>query len=465
MFTHKVAGNNLKLNLYYKTNQRSFDAKHRWAWGKSIIMKIMFKLVCAVLFTSLLVTPLHAEPTSDVLAKASAYTLRVRVLGDIGLNQDDGGSSNATAFLVDKERGWLMTNAHVATRSPVTIKVAFKDGEFVEAKRIYVDSLFDLAILEMPKSAIEADRKEARLDCEKLPVPGVPVAIFGHPNSLFFTATRGIVSGVRWMWPQEVIQSDAAINPGNSGGPLINLETGLVVGIASASYKPDSEDTVQTALSVPSVHACAILELLKSKKDPSYRHLSVAVANSDDSDLPIVAALYDRKSPFMVGDVILGLEGKPDVRNNADLVTQIRGQVGELRIRTIRDEEEIVLSVVSVPEPDLMKVKAVNFSGVIIAAPWKLDRAEFAHETRFSIDYIKDGSDALFTSAEAGSGVIAVDNKVFATLDALYAYLDEVPFDREVKLMIKAASSDLRFHREFSEVILRKTELEWINVN
>ena len=95
----------------------------------------------------LLSTPLTATPAptpEQILADASRYTVKVQVLNEIALNQDDGGASMGTGFLINKKRGWLLTNAHVATRSPSTIKVSFRNGEEFEAKRIHVDPVIDL---------------------------------------------------------------------------------------------------------------------------------------------------------------------------------------------------------------------------------------------------------------------------------------------------------------------------------
>jgi S1-C subfamily serine protease len=110
----------------------------------------------------LLSAPLAANsaPTPEqILADASRYTVKVQVLTEIGLNQDAGGSASGTGFLIDKKRGWLLTNAHVATRSPSTIRVSFRNGEEFEAKRIHVDPLIDLAVL----SAIVEPLPENRL--------------------------------------------------------------------------------------------------------------------------------------------------------------------------------------------------------------------------------------------------------------------------------------------------------------
>ena len=66
---------------------------------------------------------------------------------------------------------------------------------------------------------------------------GDSVAALGYPLGLPFTVTRGDVSGtgrdvpINGMVRRELIQTDTAINPGNSGGPMIDTDTGEVLGL------------------------------------------------------------------------------------------------------------------------------------------------------------------------------------------------------------------------------------------
>ncbi len=77
----------------------------------------------AALFSS---TALIADPSpEEILATASRYTVKVQTLNHLGFNQDEGGSLDGTGFLIDRKRGWILTNAHVATRSPSEITVSF----------------------------------------------------------------------------------------------------------------------------------------------------------------------------------------------------------------------------------------------------------------------------------------------------------------------------------------------------
>ena len=84
---------------------------------------------------------------------------------------------------------------------------------------------------------------------------------YGHPKGLKFSS-RGIISKQRFLYGKEVIQTDAAINSGNSGGPLIDLETGLIIGVNKATLKKSNG----IGLAVPSYLVCKIVNLYNEGK-------------------------------------------------------------------------------------------------------------------------------------------------------------------------------------------------------
>lgn len=406
----------------------------------------------------------QAAPSAKLLADANSYTAKVDVSGAIAFNEDDGKPGFATAFLIDKKRGWLLTNAHVVGRSPATILVAFKGEKSTEASRIYVDSFMDIAIIAIPPEEIGADRAEAALDCETLPPAGLPITVLGHPSGLEFTFTRGVVTGIRSDLLKELVESDAATNPGNSGGPVISEVSGKVIAVTSQIYRPDKDEMVQISMSVPSVHACKIIDLLKSGIDPSYRQLPVAIADHDEHEIPIVGQVFVKESGLKIGDVILGIQGEDDIRNYPDLVTQMRGK-NEVELRIKRDGEKISLMEKLIPEPNLLNVKAINFSGLIIAKPWKLDRAEFSHEPLFVINDVLDIGSAVFSEADIGSGILAVDNMQFQSIQELYGYLKEVQVGNEVEFLMKKISADPKFYRKYFVITLQKQDMEWVDAD
>ncbi len=77
-------------------------------------------------------------------------------------------------------------------------------------------------------------------------VTGTPVAAIGAPQGIEWSVTRGIIGAARNHNGRYVIQTDAAINGGNSGGPLINLNTGRVVGVNSFGRSPVNVNDLQS---------------------------------------------------------------------------------------------------------------------------------------------------------------------------------------------------------------------------
>ncbi len=95
-----------------------------------------------------------AQEAEKALEKADAFTVRIKTTIVYPFGQDKRGTFKGAGFVVDKERGWIATNAHVASRSAALLNVAFRDQEPIRAKRLYVDPFLDLAILQVPREAL-----------------------------------------------------------------------------------------------------------------------------------------------------------------------------------------------------------------------------------------------------------------------------------------------------------------------
>ncbi|MCM0032773.1 trypsin-like peptidase domain-containing protein [Sandarakinorhabdus limnophila] len=404
-----------------------------------------------------------ALDAADVLHAANFYTVKVRRISSIGLNEDRGTSTEATGFLVDRKRGWIVTNAHVASRSPAVLSLSFKGHAYLPARRLFVDRFSDVAILAVDSLLLPTTALEAQLDCGRLPRVGTSVAIFGHPGDFSYTATRGIVSSVSWIFPGEMIQSDAAVNGGNSGGPMIDLATGKVIGIAAATYR-DTEDKYSTATSMsePIPPVCQILELLKAGKDARYRQLPVALASAEDDDRPIVARVLDEASGFELGDLILTAGGR-DIRNMSDLAAVLRGQTQAVPIMVERNGSKVELKAKAEASKDVLAARSIDLSGLIISEPWKLDQAELGADRLPVIDFVRPGSPAALIRAYPGYQLVSVDRKSFTNLEDLYGYLVRLPQGASVSLILKASYDDGRFYHQYFQAILPAETIELIS--
>lgn len=429
-------------------------------------LKLGFLSGFAALLVSTIADARDRAPSPEaVLAEAARYTVKVNVQTTVGLNADNRGDFSGTGFLIDKERGWFLTNAHVASRSPGRITLAFKDGEPVAAKRIHVDTFMDMAVLAIPLDQIPGSTAAAQLDCAGLPSEGASVFAYGHPWGLDFTASRGIVSGISWFPPQRLVQTDASINHGNSGGPLIRVSDGKVVGLNSHSYK-DSEDDNATAvgLAQPMPPICHVLDLLRQGKDASTKMLPIDVATSRNGLEPTVASISPHAGGFRPGDRIVGINGSGPIRTYPQMVDQLRGAVEPVRVKINRAgiELEVETPVRIVPNP--LSARAINISGVILSEPWRVDNAEVDPAGHLVVVDIDTESDLGASEVRAANRLKYVNGRAFRKIEELYDYLAALDGGAEVEMIFWQTPEYKQFSGGHIVAKIHKSKLEWVVV-
>ena len=266
--------------------------------------------------------------------------------------------------------GWIATNAHVASQNPSSLGVAFKGRRFVDAELVYVDHLLDFTVIKIATEDIPDIAQDAPLDCESEPVVGTPVGAYGHPFGLSYSGTRGIISGDRYRWDRNWVQTDAPINSGNSGGPLISIKTGEVVGINAMGYSKQSSEGLGFA--VPMVYACRVFKLLREGKNPSVPYLPAAFATSDEvPDKLVVATTYDElpvKWALEPGDQLVSLASdlKTKFKNQADLIHALRGSDGDIAVDIVRQGKSQTLNLAALARPRMIDWVGLHFSGMVV---------------------------------------------------------------------------------------------------
>ena len=131
------------------------------------------RALCALFLGLAVSAQCNAKDAEDIFAKANDYTVRIDVTVSTAFIEENKGVAHGAGFLVDQERGWVMTNAHVASRSPSSLKVITKDGSRVTAQKVYVDPYVDMAIIKLDEDV--ASLKVASLDWKDEPGTGHPV--------------------------------------------------------------------------------------------------------------------------------------------------------------------------------------------------------------------------------------------------------------------------------------------------
>lgn len=164
--------------------------------------------------------------------------------GVVVIQQSEG---TGTGFFIT-DTGYIVTNSHVVG-SGDTVMVKTRDGRVFPGKHIDSDATRDLALLKIDRRGVTplglSDGAEAGI--------GRNVLAIGTPQGLSWSVSRGIVSAVRDTRRARYIQTDAAINSGNSGGPLIDLESGLVIGVNTLVVRKDLAEGLNFAVSTEDV--------------------------------------------------------------------------------------------------------------------------------------------------------------------------------------------------------------------
>ncbi|WP_374831802.1 Do family serine endopeptidase [Paenochrobactrum pullorum] len=231
--------------------------------------------------------------------------------------------SLGSGFVVDADKGFIVTNNHVIADADEII-VNFNDGSKLKAELVGTDTKTDIALLKVdPKKrklvAVQLGHSEtARI--------GDWVMAIGNPFGLGGTVTVGIISARKRdinSGPYDsFIQTDAAINRGNSGGPLFDMD-GNVIGINTAIISP-SGGSIGIGFAIPSEIAASVLDQLKEFGEVRRGWLGVRIQPISDDMLEslslkevkgaLVAGLIDDaevdNKALKAGDVILSFDGK-----------------------------------------------------------------------------------------------------------------------------------------------------------
>ncbi len=382
----------------------------------------------------------RADTSEEIFKNALKYTVQIKTTVPVPFDGDRKGSGFGAGFLVDAARGWVMTNAHVVSRSPSRVELAFHGHEFSEARKIYVDPHLDLALLKIDPQVDTRSVSRPPLDCGELPPVGHPVGAFGHPWRLQFTGTRGIISGVTAKYRTELLQTDAPINAGNSGGPLISLDSGKIVGINTASIR----GAQNTNFAVAMKYACRILQLLQDGQDPSPPDLGLVYFQDVDNRNVLKAARgYAALGTLRLqpGDIIkevMGISGK--IENETQLLHALRGRLDASSIKVSRDGQDVLLNGSKAPMPRVLEQRGVYASGVLFG-PVTFRDADEIRVRGFMVHHVEPGSSG--ESQEVGKSDLleAIDGEKIEDFNQLLARLtDAQSKGRRVQLTFKRVS-------------------------
>jgi len=375
------------------------------------------------------------EPDAEAaFREAREYTVRLRTRIENPFIEDEQGSFEGAGFLVDPKRGWIVTNAHVVGQSPSEVSLAFADEPFRPARKLYVDTFADIAVLEV--DGVPPGRRAAVLGDSRDVQIGEAVGVFGHPLGMYFTGTRGIVSNQTDQDGPDLIQIDATIDHGNSGGPVIALRDRRVIGIATSGAGGRKADRLNFA--TPSRDLARILELLRAGVPPSPPRLGIALLMDEDGRHTMqVARSYDAERwPLLPEDGIETVDGNP-VQTLSDLVGALRGRRDGAALGIERDGRRRDVTIRPEFRPAVVERRGLRLDGALIGDLAMDEDVTLREPLRLGIQEVAPGSEAGSLGLEPGDLLHRVDGREFTRLDSLETYLRARPAGRPVRLILR----------------------------
>ncbi len=402
---------------------------------------------------------------ADVLAQAIPSIVTIRMDRVRAFDTDKRGTSVATGFVVDAERGLILTNRHVVSAGPITATAVFQNNEEVRLRVVYRDPVHDFGLFGYDPASLRHNQpvplplspEGARVgeqirvvgndSAEKLSIHDSTLARLDRPAPIYGTDRYNDFN-------TEYIQAASGTSGGSSGSPVLN-QRGQVVGLNGGSRNGDSNiafylplDRPQRALSIiqqggrvtrGGLHATFVhrtFDELERAGLPPEVETTVRAEPGDRVGLLAV----ERVTPggpaaglLRPGDVLLSIAGEP-VRRAFDVDRILDARVGEeIQVTLVRGSETLNPSM---QVADLFEHTPSTFleHANSVINPLSYQRARTRNVAPGLPQIAEAGWTFLAAGLRRGNLILAVNGEPTPDLDTLEAVLATIPDGATVSL-------------------------------